>query len=300
MTRSGGPRVLVIGATGMLGHKVWQVLSERFDTWGTVRAVPPHPVAELFPPARVIRGVRADDFDGVVAACEAARPDVIVNCVGIVKQLKAAADAIPSISINALFPHRTAALADALGARMIHISTDCVFAGTRGNYSERDTPDAADLYGRTKLLGEISGPGRLTLRTSIIGRELSATTGLLEWFLSHRGGRVAGYTKARFSGLTTQALADVIARIIETGSSLEGVYHVASQPISKYDLLHELNRAYGAAVDIEPTSDVAIDRTLDGSAFQAATGLTIPAWHDMIADMVSDRTPYEEWRHTGV
>ena len=300
MTDSSGIRVLVIGGTGMLGHKVWQVFRERFDTWVTVRAHQDHPGMGLFTGDRVIADVRVDDFDSIVRAYAVARPAVVVNCVGIVKQLKAAADPLPSLVVNALFPHRTAALAGALGARMIHISTDCVFSGSRGNYSERDTPDAGDLYGRTKLLGEISGPGCLTLRTSILGRELSATTGLAEWFLAQRGKRAMGYRHALFSGLTTRALAAVLVDVIERHPALEGVYHVASQPISKYDLLCKLNHAYAAGVDIEPSVDVRIDRTLDGSSFQQATGLTIRGWDDMIADMASDPTPYEEWRRARV
>jgi len=300
MTDSPGIRVLVIGGTGMLGHKVWQGCRERFDTWVTVRAHQEHSGTGLFTGNRVIADVRVDDFDSVVRACAVARPAVVVNCVGIVKQLKAAGDPLPSLSVNALFPHRTAALARALGARMIHISTDCVFSGSRGNYSERDTPDAGDLYGRTKLLGEISGPGWLTLRTSIVGRELSATTGLAEWFLAQRGKRAKGYTHARFSGLTTRALAMLLGDVIERYPALEGVYHVASQPISKYDLLCKLNQAYAAGVDIEPSEDVRIDRTLDGSSFQQATGLTIRGWEEMIEDMASDPTPYEEWRQRRV
>jgi dTDP-4-dehydrorhamnose reductase len=300
MTNPSAIRVLVLGGTGMLGHKVWQLCRERFDTWVTVRAAQPHSPANLFTGDRVISDVRADDFDSVVRACAVARPAVIVNCVGIVKQLKAAADPVPSISTNAHYPHRTAALAGALGARLIHISTDCVFAGSRGNYSERDTPDAYDLYGRTKLLGEVAGPRCLTLRTSIVGRELSATTGLLEWFLAQRDRRAKGYTHARFSGLTTRALAEVLGDIIEHHPALDGLYHVASRPISKYDLLNKLNDTFAANVDIEACEDVRIDRTLDGSAFQRATGLVIRSWDEMIAALASDPTPYEEWRRLRV
>jgi dTDP-4-dehydrorhamnose reductase len=300
MTAASRERVLVIGATGMLGHKTWQVLRERFDTWATIRRRQPYAATGLFSNSRIIEGVNVDDFDSVVRACATSRPTVIVNCVGIVKQLEEALDPIRSITINALFPHRVAALAREAGARAIQISTDCVFSGKRGNYSERDTPDAADLYGRTKLLGEITGPGCLTLRTSIIGRELSATTGLLEWFLSHRGMRVNGYTRARFSGLTTRALAGVLADVIERHSSLAGIYHVASEPISKYDLLCRLNQAYVAGAVIEPSDDVQIDRTLDGAAFRKATGLAISGWDAMIDALAADPTPYEEWRQTRV
>jgi dTDP-4-dehydrorhamnose reductase len=290
-----GTRVLVLGGTGMLGHKVWQTLHDRFDTWATVRAERV-PAVEPFSTLRSITGVRADDFDSIVRACAEARPQVIVNCIGIVKQLKTASDPVPSIAINALFPHRLAGLARALGARLLHISTDCVFNGTRGGYSEPDAPDATDLYGRSKLLGEVTGPECLTLRTSIIGRELSGTTGLAEWFLGHRGGRVEGYTHARFSGVTTGTLAGLLAELIERHPALEGLYHVASEPISKYDLLLELNRAFEAGVTIEPSDDVRIDRSLDGSRFAAATGWTAPDWGAMVAAMVADPTPYDDWR----
>ena len=300
MSDSSRVRVLVLGGAGMLGHKVWQVFRDRFDTWVTVRSSREHRATGLFSGDHVIPEVRVEDFDGIVRACARARPTAIVNCIGIVKQLEAAKDPLASIAVNALFPHRAAALGRAVGARMIHISTDCVFSGLRGRYSERDVPDADDLYGRTKLLGEVSGPGCLTLRTSIIGRELSATTGLAEWFLGQRGRSVKGYTRALFSGLTTRALARLLADVVERHPALDGVYHVASPPITKYDLLGKLNHAYGAAIDIAPAEDVQIDRTLDGSLFVKATGLSVPGWDGMIAEMASDPTPYDEWRQTRV
>lgn len=297
---TGSTRVLVIGGTGMLGHKVWQEFRGRFDCHVTVRDARAYAATGLFSGDRVIDGVRGEQFETVVRACDAAAPSVIVNCVGIVKQLKSAHEPLPSIEINALFPHRLAAHARRRGARLIHISTDCVFAGTRGSYSEEDEPDARDLYGRTKLLGEATGPGCLTLRTSMIGRELSpTTTGVVEWFLGHRGGRVKGYTQARFSGLTTAALAAALADIVERHPTLEGLYHVASEPISKYDLLHRLNQVLSARVQIEPSDEVRIDRTLDGSRFAAATNLRF-TWSGMLAAMAADGTPYDQWRQSRV
>jgi dTDP-4-dehydrorhamnose reductase len=278
---------------------VWQLFRDRFDCRVTVRSAATYRATGLFSDDRVLDGVRVDDFETVVRACARVCPSVIVNCVGIVKQLEAAADPLPSIEINALYPHRLAALAGEIGARLIHISTDCVFAGTRGGYSEQDEPDAHDLYGRTKILGEVYEPGCLTIRTSIVGRELSATTGLVEWFLGHRGGRVKGYTHARFSGLTTRALARILAELVERHSALEGVYHVASEPISKYDLLLKLNQVYSAAVNIEPSDEVRVDRTLDDSRFVAATGLR-SRWEDMLADVAVDPSPYDEWRQSRV
>jgi dTDP-4-dehydrorhamnose reductase len=296
MREGGARRVLVLGGTGMLGHKIVQMLRERVATWVAVRS-PDRPYYEgLFDSDRLLTGVDAANFDSVIRACAGARPHVVVNCVGVVKQRREAADPLPALAVNALFPHRLAGLTRALGARLLHVSTDCVFAGTRGGYTEDDIPDATDLYGRSKLLGEVTGPGCLTLRTSIIGRELSSAAGLLEWFLSHRGGRVRGYTRARFSGLTTLALARVTADLIEHHPALEGLYHVASEPIDKYDLLRRIDAAVGAGVAIEPDETICIDRSLDGTRFAAAFGRAVPGWDAMIAELAADPTPYDDWR----
>lgn len=296
MTEPSSIRVLVLGATGMLGHKVWQVFRRRFDAFAAARTVDGFAHTGLFPGDRVVTGVRAEEPGTVAQAIAVTQPQVIVNCIGIVKQLKAAGDAVPSITINALFPHQLAAVGRTMGARVIHISTDCVFLGSRGRYTEDDPPDAQDLYGRTKLLGEIAGPGCLTVRTSIVGRELSATTGLLEWFLAQPGRRVKGYATARFSGLTTLALAELLGDVVEHHRELSGVYHVASAPITKYDLLVTFEQAYRAGVVIEPSDDLRIDRTLDGTRFTAATGLTCGSWEAMVAALAADPTPYDHWR----
>ena len=280
-------RVLIVGAGGMLGHKVWEVFRDRFDCRAAVRTRLPLP---LFDDERVIDGFDAMDFDGVARLIAKVEPDVVVNCIGVVKQLAAAHDPIASITLNSLFPHIVARTCRETGARMIHISTDCVFAGTRGNYSEDDVPDASDLYGRSKLLGEVT-EGQLTIRTSIIGRELRTSNGLVEWFLANRGGTVRGFTKAIFSGVTTSTLARILAAVIEQHPGMHGIYHVAGAPISKYDLLVMLNAAIGAEVTITPDDSFAIDRSLDPSRFQAATGIERPQWPEMIA-----APQYERWR----
>ncbi|MEA2236540.1 MAG: dTDP-4-dehydrorhamnose reductase [Thermoanaerobaculia bacterium] len=285
-------RVLILGAGGMLGHKVWQIFRDRFDCRAAVRVRPALP---LFDDNRVIDGIDAADFDGISRLIETVQPDAVVNCIGVVKQLAAAHDPIASITLNSLLPHVVARACAAAGARMIHISTDCVFAGTRGNYTEKDLPDAADLYGRSKLLGEVT-EGELTIRTSIIGRELRTSNGLVEWFLSHRGGSVRGFTKAIFSGVTTAVLADTLANVIEHHSGLHGLYHVAAAPISKYDLLVMLNEAIGAGVTIAPDDSLVIDRTLDATRFRDATGLVPPPWQEMIAALAAESPHYERWR----
>jgi len=286
-------KVLVLGGSGMLGHKATAELASHFPTVVTSRApLPPAVVGR----AENVAGVDATSFDAVREVIEAQRPDTVLNCIGIIKQAAAATMPIPSIEINALFPHRVAEVCRSIGARLIHISTDCVFAGRKGMYREEDFPDAGDLYGRTKLLGEVAGEEALTLRTSIIGRELAGASGLMEWFLSNRGGEVSGYSEAVFSGVTTAELSRVIVRVIEEHSDLAGVYHVSAEPISKLRLLELANAAFGSNVRISPSSALRIDRSLDSSRFRAATGWSPPTWEAMIREMAADPTPYDEWR----
>jgi len=289
-------RVLVLGATGMLGHKLMQRSGDSLDVTGTVRGEAAtyrnHPVLQG---RRLLGGVSAENFDSVVLALAVARPEAVINCIGIIKQLPAAKDPLPSLTINALFPHRLAHLCQAAGVRLVHISTDCVFSGRRGNYSEDDISDAEDLYGRTKYLGEVSRPGCLTLRTSIIGRELHSRVGLLEWFISQRGGRVRGYTKAIYSGFTTQVIAELIASILEQPADLQGLWHVSSAPISKYDLLMLVNQAMELGITIEPDETFVCDRSLDSSRFRQKTGYQPPSWSEMVKSVAEDSTPYDSY-----
>ena len=238
-------RVLILGGAGMLGHKLCQVLTESFDTWVTLRAgYPAYKWHGLFDAERVISGVDAHNFDAVTNAIATVQPDVVINAVGIIKQTLAAQDPITSLKINSLFPHRLGVLCETNGVRLIHISTDCVFSGAQGNYTEKDTPDPEDLYGRSKLKGELNAEGKLTLRTSIIGRELKMSYGLVEWFLSNVGDRVQGYTDAIFTGFLTLILARIVEVIIKQHRHLSGLYHISSNPITKYALLCLLKDAY--------------------------------------------------------
>jgi len=276
----------------MLGHKVVDVLGRRCDVWATLRSSAAIP---RLAPERVVSRIDAADLRSVDSAVETVRPDVLINCVGIVKQVAAPKSAIPSIEVNALFPHRLAQLAEARGARVIQISTDCVFSGRRGNYSEQDLPDPVDLYGRTKLLGELESPHTLTIRTSIVGRELSDAHGLLEWFLA-QSGVVRGFRRAVFSGLTTEALAKTLAAIIAEHRDLTGVWHVASEPIDKYTLLRRFADVYEHRVDIEPDDSVEIDRSLDDTRFRSATGIAQPTWDEMLDALARDPVPYGDPR----
>ncbi len=224
------------------------------------------------------------------------KPDVIINAVGIIKQLPTSKEVVETLKINSIFPHQLAQIAQASGARLITISTDCVFNGRKGNYTEKDISDAEDLYGRSKNLGEVSAPGCLTLRTSIIGRELQTSHSLVEWFLSNRGKKVKGYTEAIYSGFPTIILADIITDLIENHKNLQGLYHVSSETISKFDLLCLLKDFYKVPIEIEPYADFEIDRSLDSSKFRKETGFAPLGWEEMIEKMAQDPTPYDNFR----
>jgi len=292
-------RVLILGGSGMLGHKLWQVFNDQFETYVTLRLwLNSYKGYGIFDPARAIDSVHAENFDSVVLAVDAVRPLVVVNCIGIVKQAESAKDPLVTIEINSLFPHRLARFCQEKGIRLIHISTDCVFSGRKGNYVENDVADADDLYGRTKFLGELSYRRSLTLRTSMIGRELKSSYGLIEWFLRQEGKTVDGYARAIFSGFTTIRLAEIIARIIKEQPDMEGVWHLASEPISKFDLLSIVKQVYQLKIQITRDETVVCDRSLNADRFRKVTGFAEPSWHDMIERMYLDKTPYSELRST--
>ena len=284
-------RVLVLGGTGMLGHKLCQVLSRELVVFATFRSAAP-PLPRFYGALTPIVGVDASSFSSVERAFSEARPDVVVNAVGVVKQRST--DAVANITLNALLPHQLADLCGASGARLLHLSTDCVFSGRAGNYRESDPPDPVDLYGRSKLLGEIAGAPALTLRTSMIGREIGRPAGLLEWFLANAGGRVRGYARAVFSGLTTRTLAELIARIIGERQDLVGIWHLGSAPIAKYDLLRRLDEVFATGTTVERDESVVCDRSLNADRFWRETSWPRPSWDKMLVDLAADSRAYEE------
>lgn len=287
-------KLMILGGGGMLGHRLWLAARTRHETVATSRSMPPFPQALVAGQIDGwLTGVDAADFDSVVAALAAVRPDVVVNCIGIIKQRAAARSPVQSLAVNALFPHRLAALCAASSARLIHISTDCVFSGATGSYTEADSPDAGDLYGRSKLLGEVEGAGCVTLRTSLIGREVVGGYGLIEWFLAQPGPKVPGFTRAIFSGLTTHALAEVVLDVAERHHDLHGLYHVSAESIAKFDLLKLVASQFGLDRTIVPIDEPVIDRSLDSNRFRAATGFTPRSWPDMVADMARDGSVYD-------
>lgn len=284
-------KILVLGASGMLGNAVFRVFSQDTDheVWATLRspsALRHFPVSTH---ARLIGGVDVLDSDSLLALFSRQRPDVVINCIGLIKQLADAKDPLSALPINAMLPHRLARLCNLIGARLIHVSTDCVFSGHKGGYSESDASDAEDLYGKSKFIGELHDQAHaITLRTSIIGHELNSSHALVDWFLSQQG-PVRGFGKAIFSGLPTVELARVMKDFVIPHPVLSGLYHVAAEPIAKLDLLRLVAAQYGKSIEIRPDDALVIDRSLNGERFRDATGYVAPSWPALIRLMHGQR-----------
>jgi dTDP-4-dehydrorhamnose reductase len=283
-------KVLVFGATGMLGHTLLSFLSGRENLVLYATARNRDGLSSWFTPeicSHIHSPVDVDNFDSILRVLVEIKPDVVINCIGIIKQQPAANDSIVSINVNALFPHRLALACQAVTARLIHISTDCVFKGDRGNYTESDPSDALDLYGRSKFLGEVSNPHCVTLRTSIIGHELRGKHGLVDWFLAQNA-TVPGFTNAIFTGIPTVELARIIAEHVIPNTELTGLYHVSSEPVSKYELLRMVAQRYGKDVEIERYEEFHCNRSLDSTRFRSATGWIPLAWPNLVDAMYLD------------
>ena len=291
-------RILILGGTGMLGHVLLRHLSNcpEYEVYGTTRSV--SSLSKSFPPELVKRFrpevVDADNFDSVIRSFASIQPDIVINCIGLIKQLRIASDPLSAITINAQLPHRISLICRTAGARMIHISTDCVFNGIKGNYTENDPSSADDLYGQTKYLGEVRYPHCVTLRTSIIGHELKGGYGLIDWFLAQEG-TARGFKKAIYTGFPTMELARVISDYILPNEELTGLYHVSSDPISKYELLKMVAERYDKRIIIEPYDDFVLDRSIDSSRFRSLTGYVPPTWAELVDTMYRDYDANRTW-----
>lgn len=280
-------RVLVLGASGMLGSAVFREFDGHapHEVWGLVRN---EAVLPYFSPAqqrRILTGVDVLDEAALRAAFERVRPDVVINCVGLIKQKEHVEDPLVVLPINAMLPHRLALLCAPGNVRLLHISTDCVFSGRKGMYTEDDPSDAEDLYGKSKYIGELRDAAHaVTLRTSIVGRELNSSRALVDWFLAQQGS-VHGFRRSIFSGMTAIELARIMRDVVVPDASLHGLYHVSSAPISKFDLLKLVAAQYGKAIDVLPDDALVIDRSLDSSRFRQATGYRAPSWESMVRTM---------------
>lgn len=278
-------RILILGGDGMLGHQLLKSLAPRHDVRVTLRqdleAYAPY---QLFSHDNAYAGIDVRSLARLTEVLADFRPEAVINAVGIVKQRPTAKESIPSLEINSLLPHRLSVLCKGIGARLIHLSTDCIFSGKKGNYQECDPSDAEDLYGKTKYLGETQDSHCLTLRTSIIGRELSRHKSLLEWFLA-QSGTVKGFTKAIYNGFTTLEMSRIIENMLVNHPEASGVYQVSSNPINKYDLLLLFREKLGHKIEVVPDASFCCDRSLDSTRFRAEFAYTPPTWEAMIEEL---------------
>lgn len=278
-------KVFIIGITGMLGSTLLKKLASnnQLDVYGSSRKSNPIKSHEHINYKHIGKLDILDDdilFDHISSV----KPEIIINCAGVIKQIKSAQNPLDIIPVNSLFPHKLEKFCSSKKIRLIHISTDCVFSGQKGNYKEEDISDAEDLYGKSKHIGEVYGENSLTLRTSIIGHENGTSNSLLEWFLL-QSNKTEGYKNAIFSGLTTLELSSIIEVVIIKFKDLSGLYQVSSKPISKFDLLTLIKKIYEKDIDIIPSYKVEINRSLNSEKFQNKTGIAIPEWGSMIKSM---------------
>jgi len=287
-------RVLVLGSRGMLGHMLVRVLSPYHSVFGTTlgprdeRSL----LARLLDRDHWLSSVDVRQWGTIERALTNTRPDVVINCVGVVKQKLESSSVFDTIFVNSLVPHQLARTCEENGVKLIHLSTDCVFEGTPGLKKVSDVPNATDLYGTTKRLGEISYGNSLTLRTGFVGRQLSGSEGLFEWVRSQRGKTIRGFRHAIYSGLTTRALSDVIRQVIENFPNLSGLYQVASVPISKFDLICRLNELLSLGITVVPDTEFLCDRSMDGGYFTESTNIYIPTWDEMLVEFAGDQHFY--------
>lgn len=290
-------KVLIFGGNGMLGHKIYQVFEKKLETYCTLRRnYSKYGSLNLFDEKRVFENINVQDFSKVSNCLRELLPDIVINAVGVIKQKSNSRDVVNNLEINSIFPHKVAQITREIGARFITFGTDCIFDGKKGNYKEKDSPNSTDLYGQSKFWGEVSEKNCLTLRTSIIGREIESKRSLVEWFLNNRGGTVRGFSNAIYSGFPTIIIAEILLDIIENHQKLEGVYHLSSDPINKFDLLNLINTKQKLGIEIERFEDLRIDRSLDSTKFRRETKYISDNWETLIEKMFNDPTPYENWR----
>ena len=286
-------KVLILGASGMLGYSLYANMSEyhEFEVFGTVRDIAGKEHYFNKPKGYIIKNVNILDLDKVKQIVAELKPDVVINCIGLIKQLSISKKYTSAITINALLPHQFAEICSSYEAKLIHFSTDCVFDGKKGNYKEDDLPTATDLYGKTKHMGEVYYGGHITLRTSIIGHELISSISLVEWFLNQQK-EVKGFTKAIFSGLPTAYIAKLLAEKIIPNKSLSGLYHLSTFPINKYDLLTKISKVYDKNINIYKSDEVIIDRSLNSEKLRSEIGFVPPDWDELIEYMNAD---FKKW-----
>jgi dTDP-4-dehydrorhamnose reductase len=285
-------KILVLGASGMIGHKMFQVLTRKgWDVYGSVQKDRAEylgygPQTQVFESSKIFDKVDLSSDENLLSLLNRVRPQVVINCVGITLRKEQIKDLNYCLTLNSFLPQKIRCWVEQNGAYLIHFSTDCVFSGEESPYSESSIPTALDIYGRTKYLGEVMGPHSLTLRGSMIGLELFGKTELLEWALACKGKAIRGFTNAIYSGVTTDFMAKLVDLVLQQKTLLTGVYQVSSDPICKFDLLAKINTAFQLKMTITPDGSYSSNKTLDSRKIQDLLKIKIPSWDHMIADLL--------------
>ena len=285
-------KILILGGSGMVGHRLAKKLSNQYEIFSLLRKRPDLDSNQFFekvlPKNQCIFIDDINEYENLNNTVKKISPDIIINCIGVIKQRDKVENVLNMRRINSLLPHVLNQICNKNKIKLIHLSTDCVFSGTKGNYQESDNPDPIDEYGKSKLLGEIKKGNALTIRTSFIGPELFNKKSLFEWVKSQKNGEIDGFENAIYSGLTTLAFSEIIENIIDKHQNLNGIWHISSNPISKFDLIEMINQKFNLKIKINRNSSFRCDRSLNSSKFQEETKIQIPSWRAMIDNLYKD------------
>lgn len=278
-------KILILGVNGLLGNRVFLNLSKnkKLNIYGLARK---KSLNKSFSAKKIIYGVDVSDFKKLRNTIKLLKPDVILNCVGVInKKIKSIKEA-KVIKINSLLPHYLDNLSAQFKFKLIHISTDCIFKGNKNFYNENSLSDVDNLYGLSKSAGEINNNRSLTIRTSIIGHELNSQNGLVDWFLSQK--TVFGFANVIYSGMTTNELSKIIENCI-LRYNLRGLYQVSSAPISKFDLLKLINNIYNSNINIKKNISIKKKLVLKSDRFKKETKYRVSSWEKQIIVMKNER-----------
>ena len=278
-------KVLILGSDGMIGHKIAQSLNDECELILSSRKSISLDTIGVKRGKILFHDLITDNLDSMLKKIF---PDLIINCAGITTRRGVKDNIQNTRLLNSDIPHKLDSWANLNSKKLIHFSTDCVFSGSRGNYLDNDISDANDTYGKTKAAGEVNSFNTLTIRCSMIGRELYNFTELFEWLVKNKNKNIDGYSKVFYSGITTVRMGKIISKIIKEDINLTGIYNISSIPISKFDLLHKLSNAFGLNVDITENKNIKSNKVLNSKKFTEITGIKTPDWDDLISEFVED------------
>jgi dTDP-4-dehydrorhamnose reductase len=282
-------RILILGADGMIGHKIAQSLEDFELILASRKSISSKSIG-IINGKMVLHNLITDSLDLLL---DNTTPDIIINCAGITTRRGVEDNIVNTELLNSDLPHKLDSWANLNSKKLIHFSTDCVFSGNRGNYLDNDFADAEDIYGKSKALGEVNSPNTLTIRCSMIGRELYNFTELFEWLKKNKNKKIEGYSKVFYSGITTVRMGKILNQILNKNLNLSGIYNISSTPISKFDLLVKLSKAFNLNVDIKQNKNNKSNKVLISEKFTEITGIYPPNWDDLISEFEEDCNKYK-------